>query len=248
MPLFLSPDHTRNPSQIYICSPWIFLLYFSLSHIPLSSAEQRRYLDIPSSPSSLMDLFRSDRLEYHSFNSPEDDDFFHSVQSDPVAFTNSCASLIRPMDRQFTENIKKHLIENSLLFVVICRTTDDSGSRIPSERIGTLFLKSPSPDMAHHRCSEFGIDIKKEYQTRGYGGEAIDWMLDWAFKNAGLHRVECNVFGWNTRAHKIYQRLGFREEGRRRECLFKDDQWWDEVHLGILKEEWRKIRQDQATV
>ncbi|KAJ5373108.1 Acyl-CoA N-acyltransferase [Penicillium concentricum] len=182
-----------------------------------------------------MDLFFSERLEYQSFNSPEDDDFFHSIQSDPVAFTNSCASLIRPVNRQFTENIRKQLIENSLLFVVIYRTG--------YERIGTLFLKSASPDMAHHRCSEFGIDIKKEYQNQGYGTEAINWMLDWAFKNAGLHRVECNVFGWNPRAQKTYHKLGFREEGRRRECLFKDDKWWDEVHLGILKKEWQQIRQ-----
>lgn len=101
--------------------------------------------------------------------------------------------------------------------------------------------------MAHHRCSEFGIDIKTEYQAQGYGGEAIDWMLDWAFKNAGLHRVECNVLGWNTRAHKVYRRFGFKEEGRRRECLFKDDKWWDEVHLGILKNEWQGIRQFQVT-
>ncbi|KAJ5171343.1 Acyl-CoA N-acyltransferase [Penicillium coprophilum] len=183
-----------------------------------------------------MDLFRSGRLEYHSFNSPEDDDFFHSIQSDPVAFTNSCASLIRPTTRQFTENIKKYIIDNSLLFVVIYRTGYD-------ERIGTIFLKSASSDMAHHRCSEFGIDIKKEYQSQGYGAEAINWMLDWAFKNAGLHRVECNVFGWNARAQNIYQRLGFREEGRRRECLFRDDKWWDEVHMGILKKEWQQIRQ-----
>ncbi|KAJ5971348.1 Acyl-CoA N-acyltransferase [Penicillium vulpinum] len=193
-----------------------------------------------------MDLFRSDRLQYHSFNSPEDDAFFHSIQSDPVAFTNSCASLIRPVDRQFTKNIRKHLIEHSLLFVVIYRTTGDSANQMQLEPIGTLFLKSPSPDMAHHRCSEFGIDIKKEYQTQGYGTEAINWMLDWAFKNAGLHRVECNVLGWNLRAQKAYQRLGFQEEGRRRECLFKDDQWWDEVNLGILKKEWQQIRQGEV--
>lgn len=187
-----------------------------------------------------MDPFRSERLQYQSFNSPEDDDFFHSIQSDPIAFTNSCASLVRPADRQFSNNIKKYLLENSLLFVVIYKIGDDPIAQPQAERIGTLFLKSASPDMAHHRCSEFGIDIKKEYQGLGYGAEAINWMLDWAFKNAGLHRVECNVFGWNTRAQKIYQRIGFREEGRRRECLFKDDKWWDEVHLGILKKEWQQ--------
>ncbi|CAG8909088.1 unnamed protein product [Penicillium egyptiacum] len=103
-------------------------------------------------------------------------------------------------------------------------------------------LKSASPDMADHRCSECGIEIKKECESQ-YGLEAIRWMLNWAFRNANLHRVECNVFGWNTGIQKIYKSLGFFEEGKRRECLFKDDKWWDEVHLGILKEEWQLIGQ-----
>lgn len=187
-----------------------------------------------------MDPFRSKNLQYRSYNSPEDDDFFHSIQSDPIAFSNSCASLMRPVDRRFTDNIKNHLLENSLLFVVIYKTVGDPVNHPQPERIGTLFLKSASPDMVHHRCAEFGIDIKKEFQGRGYGTEAIHWMLDWAFRYAGLHRVECHVFGWNTRALRIYQMIGFREEGRRRECLFKDGQWWHEVHLGILKKEWRQ--------
>jgi L-amino acid N-acyltransferase YncA len=202
-----------------------------------------------------MNVFHSKGLQYRSFNSPEDDDFFHSMQSDPLTFTNSCVSLTRPVGRRFTKNIRKHLTENSLLFVVIYRISDyvpdyPVASRMQPrvwvqaepERIGIMFLKSASPDMAHHRCSECGIDMKKQYQSQ-YGGLAIKWMLDWAFRSANMHRVECNVFGWNTGIVEIYKRAGFFEEGKRRECLFKDDKWWDEVHLGILKEEWQLIRQ-----
>ncbi|CAG8088495.1 unnamed protein product [Penicillium nalgiovense] len=196
-----------------------------------------------------MDVFHSEGLQYRSFSSPEDDDFFHSMQSDPVTFTNSCVSLIRPVDRRFTKTIRKHLTENSLLFVVIYRAPDYSvgparirNARVAPERIGIMFLKSASLDRAHHRCSECGIDMKKEYQSQ-YGDLAIKWMLDWAFRSANLHRVECNVFGWNTGILKIYKSVGFFEEGKRRECLFKDDKWRDEVHLGILKEEWQLIRQ-----
>jgi RimJ/RimL family protein N-acetyltransferase len=211
-----------------------------------------------------LDPFRSKSLIYCSYNSPEDDDFFHSIQSDPVAFINSCPSIQRPADRRFTETIRKYLLENSLLFVVIYISGEEPGTQISKaskegkrnhentyvnpgpikhEPIGTMFLKLSSPDMAHHRCSELGIDIKREYQGQGYGTEAINWALDWAFRNAGLHRVELNVLGWNSRARKLYERIGFREEGRRRECLFKDDKWWDEVHMGILRKEWEQIRQ-----
>ncbi len=212
-----------------------------------------------------MDPFRSKNLSYGSYNSPEHDDFFHAVQTDPVAFTNSAPSLIRPVTRKLTEAISKHLQGNSLLFVIISKlaantdaeankesgsektgtsaTADDSNKPVP---IGCIFLKSPSPDMAHHRCSEMGVDIIKEYQGRGYGGEAINWALDWAFKTAGLHRVELTVLGWNDGAMHLYEKIGFREEGRRRECLFKDDKWWDQVQMGILKNEWEQIRQRET--
>ncbi|KAJ5456818.1 hypothetical protein N7530_012092 [Penicillium desertorum] len=189
-----------------------------------------------------MDVFRSEGLLYRSFSSPKDDDFFHSMQSDPLTFTNSCLSLTRSVDRRFTKNIRRHLTKNSLLFVVIYKEPHYSDFGSQPQRIGIMFLKSASPDMAHHRCSECGIDMKKQYQSQ-YGGLAIKWMLDWAFRSANLHRVECNVFGWDTDILKMYKSVGFFEEGKRRECLFKDDKWWDEVHLGILKEEWQLIRQ-----
>jgi RimJ/RimL family protein N-acetyltransferase len=190
--------------------------------------------------------FKSERLVYRGFNTPDDDEFFYSIHNDPIAFTNSCASIPRPMDRQFAENIRKHVVENSLLSVVICRPppaapTDNGDDKVTAEAvpepIGFLFLKQASPDMVHHRCTELGIDIKREFQGQGYGTEAIRWTLEWAFKVAGLHRVELYVLGWNERAKSLYERIGFQEEGRKREALWKDGRWWDEVYMGILQDE-----------
>ena len=111
------------------------------------------------------------------------------------------------------------------------------------EPIGMLFLTRADPDRAHHRCSELGMDIKREFQGRGYGTETVQWTLDWAFRSAGLHRVELSVLGWNEGAKRLYERIGFREEGRKRESLWKDGGWWDEVQMGMLAMEWELIRQ-----
>lgn len=96
--------------------------------------------------------------------------------------------------------------------------------------------------MVHHRGSELGIDIKREYQGQGYGTEAIRWALDWAFYSVGLHRVELTVLGWNPRAARLYESIGFPEEGRRRECLYRDGRWWDEMHMGLLHREWDELK------
>lgn len=180
--------------------------------------------------------FHSETLVYSSYNPAEHDEFFTASQSDPNTLLNSSPCLPRPADSKFLDSLLKHLLENSILFVVIHKSAPETGARL--EPIGMLFLTSSSPEMAHHRFSELGIDIKKEYQNKGFGTEAITWALNWGFKNAGLHRVELNVLGWNLRPMMLYARLGFREEGKRRKVFFRDDQWWDEVHMGILKEDW----------
>jgi RimJ/RimL family protein N-acetyltransferase len=185
---------------------------------------------------------RSQRLTYRAFNSPADDAFFHTIQSDPVAFRNSCSSVPRPADLRFTEKIRHSVLESSLLFVVICLNpssasspslqsapTDTTSTQTSKyaietdsarlEPIGTAFLRLASPDMTYHRTTELGIDIISKYQGQGYGTETIHWVLEWAFKSAGLHRVELTVLGWNEGARRLYKRVGFVEEGRKRACL-----------------------------
>ena len=85
-----------------------------------------------------------------------------------------------------------------------------------------------------------GLSIVAEHRDKGYGAEAIKWILDWGFKIAGLHRISVNCFEWKARAIGTYQRLGFLVEGRRREALWYDGGWKDLLELGILEEEWRK--------
>lgn len=95
--------------------------------------------------------------------------------------------------------------------------------------------------MQHHRFADIGIDILPEYQGKGYGSEAIGWILEWAFMTAGLHRVGIRCFAWNEGARRLYARLGFREEGVVRETLFYQGRWWDDVGFGMLEGEWREL-------
>lgn len=63
--------------------------------------------------------------------------------------------------------------------------------------------------------------------------------MQWAFRTAGLHRVGLSVVGWNERVVKLYQSIGFVIEGRIKERFFWEGQWWDEIVMGILAEDWR---------
>jgi RimJ/RimL family protein N-acetyltransferase len=70
-----------------------------------------------------------------------------------------------------------------------------------------------------HRTAEFGLMIgAKECWGRGYGTEVSRLTLDYGFNVIGLHNIMLRVFASNGRAIRAYQRVGFREVGRRREA------------------------------
>jgi len=84
-----------------------------------------------------------------------------------------------------------------------------------------------------------GIVIgEPDYRGRGYGPEAMSLLLDYAFGELRLHRVELKVFSYNQRALRAYRKLGFREEGRKREAHFYRGSFHDIVIMGILEREW----------
>ena len=77
---------------------------------------------------------------------------------------------------------------------------------------------------------------------RGYGTEAAQLMLWLAFERIGLHRVGLTVFAFNERAIRSYEKTGFRVEGQMREAILRDGRYWDEIQMGILRDEWLALR------
>ncbi len=90
-----------------------------------------------------------------------------------------------------------------------------------------------------HRTSWLAIGIGEAGQRgQGYGYEAVSLGLDFAFNELNLHRVQLTVFGYNTPALSLYEKLGFQREGVFREMLLRDGQRHDMYLYGILRNEW----------
>ena len=138
---------------------------------------------------------------------------------------------------------KKYLdyVTDCLLGVMIC-------SQEHNVPIGVITLNTSAARIQHHRYSELGIKIIPEHQNHRYGTEAIQWALAWGFLHANLHRIEIAAFEYNKGALKLYQRLGFEVEGRRRKHLWFNGRYWDHINLGMLKEEWIARRENSALV
>jgi RimJ/RimL family protein N-acetyltransferase len=84
-----------------------------------------------------------------------------------------------------------------------------------------------------------GLGIgETEYWSKGYGTDIMNVLLRYAFTEINLKRVTLTVFEYNPRAIRSYEKAGFRHEGRRRRALNREGRRWDELYMGILREEW----------
>jgi RimJ/RimL family protein N-acetyltransferase len=68
----------------------------------------------------------------------------------------------------------------------------------------------------------------------GYGTEATRLVADFAFGRVGLHRLALEVYDFNLRGIAAYRKSGFHEEGRLRDALRWDGQWYDTIVMSRL--------------
>jgi RimJ/RimL family protein N-acetyltransferase len=74
---------------------------------------------------------------------------------------------------------------------------------------------------------------------RGLGRETIWLVMDYAFGALALHRLSIGVVGFNERALRFYESVGFRREGIQRDGYFYNHQFSDFVMMSILEDEFR---------
>lgn len=75
-------------------------------------------------------------------------------------------------------------------------------------------------------------------RSRGLGTEAARLIVEHGFRALGLHRIELEVYSFNPRARRVYDKVGFVHEGTRRDALRFDDEWIDAEVMAVLATDW----------
>lgn len=89
------------------------------------------------------------------------------------------------------------------------------------------------------RQAEFAILIGDvEAHGKGIGHAAASLIIHHGFSSLNLHRIHCGTSSANTGMQRLALKLGFAQEGCRREALFKDGQFMDVIEYGLLANEW----------
>lgn len=92
-----------------------------------------------------------------------------------------------------------------------------------------------------NQSAEFHLMVgESKNRGKGVGTFAIKEMLQHAFLNLNLRRVELTVLATNDKARRLYEKTGFKMEGTKREAKFKNGGFVDMYIYSILKREYTK--------
>ena len=142
-------------------------------------------------------------------------------------------TIYKPMTRDWEEewfsNLKTR--EDSVYFSIQIIDEKDQDKIIGNCAIQDINNKN--------RACSCGITIgEKNYQNKGYGTEAMEMLVEYGFNTLNMNRIELSVYEFNSRAFKTYQKVGFVEEGRKRQARYHNGKYQDEIIMAILREDW----------
>ncbi|MEU2119422.1 GNAT family protein [Streptomyces sp. NPDC016459] len=86
--------------------------------------------------------------------------------------------------------------------------------------------------------AEIMLMLDPDHRGRGYGPDAVDALVDLAFGELPMHRVQAVTHTTNTAALGVLARAGFVQEGVRRSSCMHRGRRYDVAVLALLRDEW----------
>ena len=92
-----------------------------------------------------------------------------------------------------------------------------------------------NPHEGFRHVGRLGMGLLPDYRGRGFGRQLVAQAVR-AARQAGIERIELEVFASNERAIALYRTLGFATEGIKRRARKLDGQYEDHVFMALLGE------------
>ena len=81
-----------------------------------------------------------------------------------------------------------------------------------------------------------GYKLDEEEINQGKMTEALQKVIEIAFNEMQLHRIEASILPRNIRSQRVVEKLGFTQEGLSKAYLKIQGKWEDHVHYAFLNE------------
>jgi len=92
-------------------------------------------------------------------------------------------------------------------------------------------------DSKNHFC-EIEYCIGSNFQRKGYCSEAVKSVIDYAFEQIGIHKMQVCHKENNIASKGVIQKCGFTYEGTLRDYFFMDGHYVSRLYYSMLRSEW----------
>ncbi|AHA10589.1 Ribosomal-protein-S5p-alanine acetyltransferase [Bacillus toyonensis BCT-7112] len=120
--------------------------------------------------------------------------------------------------------LKKKAEDQVYAFGIFLKATD--------KLIGDISLTQIARDPAQSCYTGFTLD--REHNSRGYTTEALRLVVDFAFRELKLHRIEAGAMPSNIASIRVLEKVGFKKEGIAKENVKINGKWTDHQILAII--------------
>lgn len=128
---------------------------------------------------------------------------------------------------QEKESLEQLLLKSPYTFAIVRKDNDKLIGNCSLNKVNFL-----------DGTATIGIFIgEEENRNKGYGTDTIRTLLKYGFDIINLHNIDLKVFSFNEGAIKCYQKAGLKEYGRKHECYYLNNKYYDEIYMEILRDD-----------
>ena len=159
---------------------------------------------------------------------PEDLDFVHNVENDTSFWhlSDTQTPYSKFLIKQYLKNAKQDIYEAKQLRLAICDNDDN-----------TIGLIDVFDFNIKNKRAGIGILIKDQpHRNKGYGKEALKLLVNYCFKVLHLHQVYANITEDNEASLKLFEGIGFKKIGLKKDWSFNGSAFLNEYILQRINE------------
>jgi diamine N-acetyltransferase len=157
---------------------------------------------------------------------PEDIDFLLASENNEKYWELSSTQtpFSRHLLENYIENAHQDIYEAKQYRFIICNQEN-----IP---VGMIDLFDFNPQ---HQRVGIGILILDKHQQNGYGKEALELIIDYAFTYLNVHQLYANITADNAKSILLFEKYGFQQVGIKKDWVFSKTKFKDEILFQLIR-------------
>lgn len=159
---------------------------------------------------------------------PTDLAFLYQIENDEQywSISNTQKPFSKFLLQQYLENAQQDIYQAKQLRLMVCEQKNRTS-------VGMIDLFSFDPK---NRRVGVGILISPESEGKGYASEAINLMINYAFRHIDVHQIYANIEASNNKSIQLFEKFNFKKTGSKKDWIFENGKYKDELLYQLINE------------